>query len=140
MNSTTRPARTGIRTHGKNFPRVPESARAARRFVATALNRLALSGLCDAVTLIVSELVANAVCHAEGDSIRVTVSLVGGRRVRVAVSDGSRCLPRLGSPAPEDDQGRGLPIVEELSDRLGVDRLSDGKRVWAELALGLEDR
>ncbi|MDX3386183.1 hypothetical protein PV682_32700 [Streptomyces niveiscabiei] len=85
MNSTTRPARTGIRTHGKNFPRVPESARAARRFARTALNSLALSGLCDSVTLIVSELVANAVCHAEGDSIRVTVSLIGDRRVRVAV-------------------------------------------------------
>ncbi|MFM9443539.1 ATP-binding protein [Streptomyces acidiscabies] len=140
MNSTTSPARTGIRTHGKNFPRVPESACTARRFVETALNGLALDGLSDAATLIVSELVGNAVSHAQGDSIRVAVSLISDRRVRIAVRDESRCLPRLGRPASEDDQGRGLPIIEELSDRWGVDRLRSGKCVWAELIVERERR
>jgi len=140
VNSTTSPAQTGLRTHGKNFPRVPQSACAARRFVEIELNDLALRGPSGSAILIVSELVANAVCHAKGDSIRVAVSRVGDLRVRIAVRDESPCLPHLGSPASGDDQGRGLPIVGELSDRWGVDRLSHGKCVWAELIVKQEHR
>ena len=42
-------------------------------------------------------------------------------------------LPRLRNATAEDISGRGIAIVEELSDRWGVEELGAGKITWAEL-------
>ncbi|WP_257142031.1 ATP-binding protein [Streptomyces sp. sk226] len=93
-----------------------------------------LPGVQDAAELVVSELVANAVLHARRDSVRVTVSRLGEKSVRVAVVDLSKCMPAARTAGDDQESGRGLDIVEALSGgRWGTEPLPWGKSVWAEL-------
>jgi len=84
---------------------------------------------------IVSELAANAVDHAAGPRMTVTAALVPGI-VTVSVTDGGPARPlRAGTPAADDERGRGLAIVESLADRWGYMILGPGTRVWARVAI-----
>ena len=84
------------------------------------------------VRLLVSELVTNAVRHADGEAVRLIVALKGST-LRIEVHD-----PGSGFElkAPPDDplraSGWGLVLVEELADRWGVDR-NPRTRVWFEM-------
>jgi anti-sigma regulatory factor (Ser/Thr protein kinase) len=89
------------------------------------------------VLLLVAELVANCVVHAnahEADEI-VMELLIAPDFVRVAVTDrGSSSTPTVRSKSSILEGGRGLVLVESLSDRWGVTR--DGTRltrVWFEI-------
>ena len=64
---------------------------------------------------------------------RVETSLAGNA-LRVAVTDpkGER-LPEPRAVTVGDQFGRGLLIVRALADRWAVEKLTVGKRVWAEL-------
>jgi anti-sigma regulatory factor (Ser/Thr protein kinase) len=82
-----------------------------------------------AVELATSELVTNAVVHGEGD-VALSV-LIDNGRVRVEVADSSPHPPIERHAAPEAMSGRGLPIVEAISDRWGIEELPNGgKVVW----------
>ncbi|GAA1901502.1 hypothetical protein GCM10009716_09170 [Streptomyces sodiiphilus] len=48
------------------------------------------------------------------------------------MEDKSRARPVPCTAASTDTGGRGLEIVEALSERWGTDLLGRGKRVWAE--------
>lgn len=87
--------------------------------------------LADDAQLLVSELVSNAVLHA-GTEITLVLDL-DGERLRIEVSDRDGVLPRHRAPEPEATTGRGLLIVDRLSDRWGSTPRPDGKIVWAEL-------
>ena len=84
-----------------------------------------------AVTLVVDELVTNAVIHAD-TRIRVTV----GRKQELY-----RCVvrdERTDGPSPRiietaDGYGRGLRLVALLSVSWGVARDASGTSVWAEI-------
>ncbi|WP_329306855.1 ATP-binding protein [Streptomyces sp. NBC_01260] len=118
----------------ETLPRIPESARAARRLVHLALNVWGLNGLQDAAEVVISELLTNAVLHARRESVRVTVTRLSHERARVAVVDMSKKQPDLRPAGSEEESGRGLAIVDALSGgRWGVESLTWGKRVWAEL-------
>jgi anti-sigma regulatory factor (Ser/Thr protein kinase) len=109
-----------------------DSAQLARRIVTEALTRLDRSDLVDDATLVVSELVANGVLHARTE-ISLSVEQVG-EGIRVAVTDGSSVLPIWGPASPSATSGRGLWLVERLSNAWGVEPLpGGGKVVWAEL-------
>lgn len=87
----------------------------------------------DEVVLIASELVSNAVRHTPHDARNVlevswTIDDTG---VVIAVYDGSTALPKRRTPSPDEPAGRGLRIIEALSDRWGVIPHDSGKRVWA---------
>lgn len=82
--------------------------------------------------LLVSELVTNAVLHAQS-GIEVVVRH-GGRRLRVEVGDASRTPPVLRRHDEDAMTGRGLSLVDQLSEAWGVERNADGKRVWFEVA------
>lgn len=104
----------------------------ARTFVRSAVEPLAQADRLDLVALLTSELVSNAVRHgpAGADTIRVTVSVLSPRDLRVEVADpGPGFDP--GDPAPE--RGFGLRLVGALSRRWGVERLPEGTSVWFEL-------
>jgi anti-anti-sigma factor len=85
----------------------------------------------DAVVLMVSELSSNAVRHAASD-FDVTVSFPAPGEVRIGVSDRDSGRPTPCAPSLNDLHGRGLQIVELLSDAWGVEPASDGpgKTVW----------
>lgn len=87
----------------------------------------------DAIRLIASELIANAVVHGEGP---VTVALYhrSGRLV-IDVLDGNPAAPQTSYAQAEDESGRGLTLVELLASRCGWEPAGRGKRVWAEIKL-----
>ncbi len=114
-----------------SLPPSPASPRAARRFVADVVDRWGCGQLLDAVTLLVSELVGNAVLHARSE-IEVSVRLLSDR-LRVDVIDHSTRVPRRRHVAEDDLTGRGSGLVELLATAWGITGLPDGKSVWFEL-------
>ncbi|MHB9857287.1 SpoIIE family protein phosphatase [Streptomyces sp. YIM S03343] len=115
--------------------RVPEAARHARRFSRRTLRSWGVTDdVMDAVLLVVSELVTNALVHTEGQ-VRLDLTLVN-ERLRVAVADASPRTPvKPTSIGWEATGGRGLLLVEAVSVVWGTVPVSGGKQVWSELAL-----
>lgn len=118
------------------LPDDPRAAGVARDASREALNRWALCPLRDAVVLVVSELVGNAVKYGRPPFLLMLRR--SGERVRVEVHDaaadelGGLQNPFQGPPSWDAEGGRGLSIVEALADKHGVDQVPfDGKRVWA---------
>jgi anti-sigma regulatory factor (Ser/Thr protein kinase) len=101
----------------------------ARDFVGTWVR----ADVVDDLSLLVTEVVANAIRHA-GSDIRLEMSM-SPAVVRVEVFDGSSELPVLRHPVPTSDSGRGLRLVDALATRWGSRRQLDGKVVWFELRL-----
>lgn len=123
-----------LRSMSVALPPWPRSAPLARRIVRHALTQWELDGLHDAAVLVTSELVANAVIHAQ-TLLHLTV-VRAGTRLRLAVRD------RGGGYAASDPDisyelslhGRGLAIVEACTRGWGVlPARRHGKTVWAVL-------
>jgi two-component sensor histidine kinase len=89
-------------------------------------------GVVDDAVLLVSELVTNAVMHAQ-TPLEVQVH-VGKGAVRVEVQDDSDALPIARIPRNEATGGRGLQLVERIARAWGIERRTRGKVVWFELA------
>jgi anti-sigma regulatory factor (Ser/Thr protein kinase) len=115
----------------------PSSVGTARRFCARTLRRWGASGdVVDSVCLVVSELVTNAVLHA-GTSCELTVlgpGEVGGDVIRIEVADGDAAEPVTKRYEVQAASGRGLLLVEALSERFGTRKLGAGKTVWCDVA------
>ncbi len=114
------------------LPSTPAAPAAARG----ALDQQVAHALSDAqmrdVRLLVSELVTNAVRHAEGAAVRLVVSLKRGV-LRVEVHDlGTGFQPKAPPQDPLRASGWGLVLVQELADRWGVDG-TPRTRVWFEM-------
>ncbi|MEU9759608.1 ATP-binding protein [Streptomyces sp. NPDC047985] len=116
------------------LPSRPESAAHARRLTShVALRQWGLSPqIAEYAVLLVSELVGNAVRHT---GARVFGLRMLRRRgwIRIEVRDPSRGLPCLMPVREMDVSGRGLFLVDKLSDRWGVDLLPRGKTTWFEM-------
>lgn len=112
----------------------PEAAAEARQALDPLSAHLPDGRLRD-VRLLVSELVTNAVRHANlasGDTIDLVIELAD-HRLRVEVHDpGGGFVPSAPAPDPARPSGWGLYLVAELADRWGVD--SDHETlVWFEV-------
>jgi anti-sigma regulatory factor (Ser/Thr protein kinase) len=82
-----------------------------------------------AVELMVSELATNGIRHGR-TSFELVIERTDGE-IRVAVTDRGSGTPQMRFPGPDEPTGRGLQIVDMLSDRWGVDHESGaGKTVW----------
>ncbi|WP_405618311.1 ATP-binding protein [Streptomyces sp. NBC_00076] len=113
---------------------MPESAAVARRLVRTALTAWGLEDLIEDATLVITELVSNAVDHGCLPSIRVIVSRPIENGVRLGVVDRSKVIPRLRTDSNGDQiRGRGLLLVDAVTERWGTDLYRWGKQVWGEL-------
>ncbi len=114
--------------------RLPDAVMHARRFTARTLRSWDVTEETDAVLLVVSELVTNAMVHTQGE-VRLDLILAGDR-LRVAVSDSSPRAPvKTESIDWEATGGRGLVLVQAVSTSWGSVPLSGGKQVWGEIAL-----
>jgi MEDS: MEthanogen/methylotroph, DcmR Sensory domain len=104
---------------------------AARHFAVDAVRRLGAADLSDDVALVVTELAANAIVHAQTG---FTVDLSAGRDVlRIAVRDACPLPPAAAADLPALPL-HGLGAVDALAARWGVEPLGhSGKLVWAEL-------
>jgi DNA-binding NarL/FixJ family response regulator len=123
-------------TATSTFSRDLRSAGDARRFISSTLEPWRLGSLLDTVTLLASELVANAIVHA-GSEVDVAVQLTEAV-ARIEVTDRSDAAPAAPTAATtEDTSGRGLWMVELIAKAWGIRRLpSGGKTVWFEVARG----
>lgn len=113
------------------LPPCPSSARVARNMVGATLRDWDAEELCEDAALLVTELVVNAVKHAQTDLELRIVHIDGG--VRIEVRDGSPSLPARRDATDVAENGRGLRIVDALAFRYGVETEDTGKRVWVEL-------
>lgn len=118
------------------LPAHPASSRAARAFVAEHLRSWDLDSAVDDATLLVSELVNNAILHGRSPIDLVVRKVKASVRVEV-FDDGSRRGPPRTAEVDVAD-GRGLSLVQAVADRWGADEEgpgNTGNRVWFEIAL-----
>ena len=117
------------------LPTAPSRARAWTREV---LRKWQSSVLSDTAELVVSELTTNAMRASrclDIPLIRLTLTLDHGE-LAIAVHDYCPSAPEPGNAGDEDENGRGLLLVEAVSSRLGWYPFEDGtpgKVVWAVL-------
>ena len=115
-----------------SVPSLPRSVGELRRFAVASSRDQGFTGDCDALALLVSEVATNALLHGRGE-VRLSVAQRAGR-LRVEVADGSDRLPQRREASLDAQGGRGLALLEELSDTWGVQALPlRGKVVWFEL-------
>jgi anti-sigma regulatory factor (Ser/Thr protein kinase) len=117
--------------HRATFPSTPASAGEARRFVESILAGAHLDSLAYTATLLVSELVANAVLHT-ATPVEVIVK-VDGTIARIEVHDGSPQLPTRKNYSAMSGTGRGLVMVDRMATRWGAELTPTGKVVWFEV-------
>lgn len=116
--------------------RVPEAVGHTRRFTRRTLRAWGVTpDDMDSVLLVVSELVTNALVHTDGQ-VRLDLTLLENK-LRVSVADSSARTPvKPTSIGWEATGGRGILLVEAMSETWGTVPVSGGKQVWAELAVG----
>ena len=114
---------------------LPASVRRGRAFVAGSLTQWDMRPLIDKAVLVTSELVTNAIRASWPQHPMITVWLwADGLNVVIEVWDEAPGVPAVPVLAtPQDECGRGLAIVAELSRNWGYYRDKTGKVIWAYL-------
>ncbi|MFJ9519538.1 ATP-binding protein [Kitasatospora sp. NPDC101801] len=89
------------------------------------------------IALVADELLANAVIHAPGRLLAGIYLSPDGDRVVIEVYDPSRRMPTGAANFGNDEltTGRGMLLIEGLSETWGAEPTTHGKKVWAELAV-----
>ena len=139
--TTMAPPRTAER-HGcrVRLATGPAAPAEARRRVRDAIRSWRVPVDLDAALLLTSELVTNAIRHEAGQEAgqgaqAVMLAIASSRgRLRVDVHDTSRSLPAVAEVPADAETGRGLLLVETLSDEWGFYRTPAGKAVYFTLA------
>ncbi len=118
----------------RDFSRDPISVGAARRFAGQVLAG-SDKELLESVELMVSELATNCIRHTN-TAFEMTV-IRSRKEIRIEVTDCAGGTPRMRSPGPDELTGRGLQIVNLLSEAWGVEhRSAVGKTVWFTVGAG----
>ncbi|MGW0914506.1 SpoIIE family protein phosphatase [Streptomyces sp. NPDC002784] len=127
---------TGGRLQQHVAPGDPEALTQARHMIRAAVRAWGSGERDDEIELVADELITNALMHTEGAAI-VTLRVLTGadRRLRVEVEDSSSALPRRREAGDDGVSGRGLLLVELLTDVWGVEARGGGKCVWCEFVV-----
>ena len=96
-----------------------------RHFTTAALGEAFPAEVVEAAEIVVTELLTNALLHGAPPVRLVVRTDEAGTRARVEVHDGSRALPVRPRPSSDAMTGRGLALVDALSEGWGVAR-----RTW----------
>lgn len=123
-----------------SFPPDPAAVSAVRRELRIRLRRAGIGSVADDIALVCQELMSNAVLHGCPDvpsAVTLTISVSrSDDRLRVGVRDPSEAMPTRQKLSSSRTSGRGLRLVDQLSERWGVETdQAGGKTVWAECAL-----
>ncbi|MDT3397760.1 SpoIIE family protein phosphatase [Streptomyces sp. B1866] len=121
------------RTADWEVPADPAQVGVVRAAVARRLAEWGLADMAFSTELILSELITNAIRHADGP---IRVRLLCDRSLICEVFDGSSTSPHLRYAGASDEGGRGLFLVSQFADRWGTRYTADGKVIWTEQALG----
>lgn len=135
MNAMAPPRPAELHRCQVRLAAVPAAPGEARRQVRAAIRAWDVPVDEDVAILLASELVTNAITHQPGRTVTLALTCSPGQ-LRVDVHDTSRSLPVLASaPADADTEtGRGLMLVDTLSDEWGSYRTPAGKAVYFTLA------
>lgn len=129
------------RGEGQAVP--PQDARrvgAMRRLVKARLTFCGLTHMTDTVSLVVSELVTNAIVHGRGTTVVFSMELKAGY-LRVAVRNDVPVQPTVQYASDDAEHGRGLQLVEWCTAASGGNwGVSDGAEVWCEFPVKGEDQ
>jgi GAF domain-containing protein/anti-sigma regulatory factor (Ser/Thr protein kinase) len=120
-----------------DLPASADQVPRCRRLVRDTLADWGLGHLIETTTLLVSELVTNALLHSGGN---FQLRLHKGKILLCEVCDDERLPPRLHTEGPDRldllaEDGRGMVLVSELSRRWGFRPTAAGKVVWFELPI-----
>jgi anti-sigma regulatory factor (Ser/Thr protein kinase) len=121
------------------LPGVAASVTAARRFAASVARELGMDEhQTGTIALVASELATNAVEASPGLTYDLAIEVIGNQ-VRVEVTNPARGaeIPDRSQWGPDEPlalRGRGLQIVDQLSDR--VELASDSRKVRVTATLG----
>ncbi|MGO4462220.1 ATP-binding protein [Streptomyces sp. M-16] len=119
-------------TYRMGFTVSEHSAGHMRRILRWFLVRWGLDNVADGAELALTELVANVVRHVPDRGCSVLIQRRPGG-LRVEVTDTCPAAPRVAPGGdPLDEGGRGLRLVQAVTDRWGVLPRSAGKTVWFE--------
>jgi PAS domain S-box-containing protein len=116
-----------------DLPAEPAIVAATRARVARQLAGWGLGYATHTTELIVSELLTNAIRHAQ-PPIQVRM-ILDSALLSCEVSDGSSTAPHLRRADRYDEGGRGLLLVARLADRWGSRPTRTGKTIWAQQPL-----
>ncbi|MBF8173951.1 ATP-binding protein [Streptomyces olivaceus] len=108
-----------------------------RRALRMHLEYWGLHELTDAAEICASELVTNVIKHVGPDTPSTLVAAVSGSHLRIEVHDpDARALPTLTGASLDAETGRGMTLVDGVSDRWGVELAGDHKVTWCEFRRG----
>ncbi|MEV0282393.1 ATP-binding protein [Streptomyces sp. NPDC050610] len=134
MNENIQPSVQRQRFYRRERRSVP----LARGFVWQALADWGVRGRGEDLLLCVSELATNALLHGvpPGRGFRLVLRLSADGVLRLEVHDSGGGWPHARTDASDasaaSEGGRGLFLVEMLSDKWGVSERTPGKVVWCE--------
>ncbi|MEV7321489.1 SpoIIE family protein phosphatase [Streptomyces sp. NPDC093970] len=114
------------------LPPDPAVVADARTDTERQLDTWGLSELSFTAALVVSELVTNSIRYATGP---VMLRLIRDRSLLCEVSDNAHTAPHLRRARRDDEGGRGLFLVAQVSQRWGTRYTASGKTIWAELSI-----
>ncbi|MEU2713169.1 SpoIIE family protein phosphatase [Streptomyces sp. NPDC007205] len=115
-----------------DLPADPAVVADARKEADRQLAEWGLEELAFTTELVVSELVTNAIRHAEGP---IRLRLIRDRALICEVSDSGATAPHLRHPRTTDEGGRGLLLVSQFTQGWGTRFVPGGKVIWAEQSL-----
>ncbi|MFD5796248.1 amino acid permease [Streptomyces diastatochromogenes] len=108
----------------------PAAVATIRSAVGKQLGDWGLDDLAFTTELIVSELATNAIRYAGGGPIQVR--LIRDRTLICEVSDTGHTTPNLRHAASDDEGGRGLFIIAQMTHHWGTRYTPTGKTIWTE--------
>ncbi|WP_455359810.1 SpoIIE family protein phosphatase [Streptomyces sp. SYSU K21746] len=122
----------GHHVAGWELPADPEVVGRARSAAAGQVAAWGLEELVFTTELVVSELVTNAIRYASGP---IQVRLIRDKTLICEVSDSGHTSPNLRYAGSDDEGGRGLFLVAQMTQQWGTRYTHAGKTIWAEQTL-----
>ncbi|MCF1511049.1 amino acid permease [Streptomyces glomeratus] len=110
----------------------PAAVAVIRTTVGKQLDDWGLDDLAFTTELVLSELVTNAIRYVGGP---IQVRLIRDRTLICEVSDVGHSAPNLHHAASDDEGGRGLFIIAQMTHRWGTRYTPTGKTIWTEQTL-----
>ncbi len=115
-----------------DLPAEPAVVGNARAWAARKLADWGLDEITFTTELVVSELVTNAIRYGQPP---IQLRMILEDALSCEVSDGSSTAPHLRRADRNDEGGRGLMLVAQLTDRWGTRHTRHGKTIWAQQPL-----
>jgi serine phosphatase RsbU (regulator of sigma subunit)/anti-sigma regulatory factor (Ser/Thr protein kinase) len=115
-----------------DVPRDPAAVSGMRLAVSERLEEWGLAELGFGMELVLSELVTNAIRYGTDP---IHLRLIRDRTLIIEVADGSSTSPHLRYAGTTDEGGRGLFLVQQMTERWGTRYSPQGKVIWAEMPL-----